>query len=147
MKVKSSRFQTSRDALTPAERSKNMAKIGQRDTKPEVKVRSLLHRGGFRFRKNVNTLPGKPDIVMPKYRLVIFVHGCFWHRHDCRKGNSTPTSRREFWQKKFQANVSRDCSNFEKLDALGWKVFVIWECELNNTDCVMGRLVECIRQS
>lgn len=121
-----------KDHLTPEARSRNMGKIKQKDSKPEILLRSMLHRAGYRFRKNVTTLPGKPDIVLPKYRTVIFVHGCFWHRHDCRRGQSVPTVRREFWENKFERNVERDRENETSLQKAGWQVLIVWECELKN---------------
>jgi DNA mismatch endonuclease (patch repair protein) len=106
-----------------------MASISGKETKPEISVRSFLFRAGFRFRKNVKTLPGKPDIVLPKHRTVIFVHGCFWHGHKCRASKTSKT-RKEFWQQKIGSNISRDCSNQEKLIEQGWRVMVVWECEI-----------------
>ena len=119
-----------KDHLTPQARSRNMGKIKQKDSKPEMLLRSVLHRAGYRFRKNVKHLPGKPDIVLPKYRTVIFVHGCFWHRHNCKRGRSVPTARREFWEAKFARNVERDRENVEQLEAAGWRVITVWECSL-----------------
>ena len=124
----------SKDYLTPEQRSRNMAKIKQSDTKPEIRLRSLLHRRGFRFRKNVADIPGKPDIVLPKYKTVIFVHGCFWHRHDCKRGQSVPTARREFWIEKFRKNVERDARNKAALEKGGWQVLTVWECDLKKSD-------------
>lgn len=102
------------------------------DTKPEVLVRSVAHRLGFRFRKNVRTLPGKPDLVLKKHRSVIFVHGCFWHRHEgCRRSN-LPKSNQQYWRPKLERNVARDIEHVRELEALGWRVLVIWECEAKN---------------
>lgn len=131
----------SKDHLSPELRSVNMSKIRQKDTKPETLLRQSLHKKGFRFRKNVATMPGKPDIVMKKYKTVIFLHGCFWHRHNCRKGRSTPSTRQDFWQKKFQDNVRRDEEAHEALLSLGWNVITIWECELKNLEQVIENLV------
>jgi DNA mismatch endonuclease (patch repair protein) len=121
----------SKAAEPPVEawRSALMGRIRGKDTKPEVKVRSRLHRAGYRFRLHVMTLPSKPDIVLPKYRAVILVHGCFWHRHQGCKAASTPGTRREFWQAKFDGNVARDARNIAELRKLGWQVYVLWECE------------------
>lgn len=117
------------DRLTPEKRSWNMSRIGSKNTKPELKVRKRLHALGYRFRLHRKDLPGKPDIVLPRYRTVIFVHGCFWHRHEgCAKAYR-PKSRLEFWQKKFDGNVARDIRNQADLRALGWNTVVIWECE------------------
>jgi len=124
------------DNLTTEKRSWNMSHIKGKDTKAEVFVRSLLHRLGYRFRLHRHDLPGKPDIVLPKYNTVIFVHGCFWHRHEGCKLAYTPKSRIEFWGKKFLENSQRDIRNKDALEKLGWKVFIIWECEtkLKDTD-------------
>ena len=130
------------DTLTPEERSKRMSRIRSRDTKPELALRSALHRLGFRFRVNVRDLPGKPDIVLPKYRTVIFVHGCFWHRHEGCKIASTPKSNTAFWKEKFERNVARDRSAATKLAELGWKVIVAWECELKTKLTLQGKASE-----
>jgi len=118
------------DHLTKDKRSWNMSRIRSRHTKPELIIRSLLHRSGFRFRINYDNLPGSPDIVLPKYRTVIFVHGCFWHRHpNCSKA-TPPKTNKEYWQKKFKRNVSRDIEIREKLKKLQWHIIVVWECEV-----------------
>jgi DNA mismatch endonuclease (patch repair protein) len=128
------------DDLTPEKRSWNMSRIRGRDTKPELLVRSLLHRLGYRFRLHRRDLPGTPDIVLPKYQTVIFVHGCFWHRHpDCRYAY-TPKSRVEFWKEKFAANVHRDAKNRRALEQAGWQVLVVWECELRDMAGLSDRL-------
>ena len=111
-----------------------MSRIRSRDTKPEMVVRRLLHSLGHRYRLHRKGLPGKPDIVLPKYRTVIFVHGCFWHRHPGCKYAYTPKSRLEFWNKKFDENVRRDRENKKALRKLGWKVIVVWECEINTVN-------------
>ena len=118
------------DALTSERRSWNMSRIRGRDTEPEVKLRSLLHRAGYRFRRHDRNLPGRPDIVLPKYRTTIFVHGCFWHRHEGCSNATTPSTRPEFWKVKFEGNVARDRANTERLSDLGWRVIVVWECDL-----------------
>lgn len=118
------------DSLTSAHRSWNMSRIRGRDTKPEVRLRSLLHRAGFRFRLHDRKLPGRPDIVLPKYRAVIMVHGCFWHRHEGCSNATTPSTRPEFWQAKFDGNVQRDRVAEERLATLGWRVLTVWECDL-----------------
>lgn len=105
-----------------------MAQIRSRNTKPEMIVRSLLHTMGFRFRLHDRTLPGCPDIVLKKYKTVIFVHGCFWHRHKGCKNCTTPTNRREWWLKKLNGNAKRDKRHRRALKKLGWKAIVIWEC-------------------
>lgn len=118
------------DIWTPEKRSEVMARIRSRDTKPELIVRSLLHRSGMRFSLRRKDLPGKPDIVLPRHGTVIFVHGCFWHRHrNCRLA-TMPKSRQSFWQAKFDSNVERDRRNQAKLLKSGWRVLVLWECEV-----------------
>lgn len=117
------------DTVNKATRSKIMKSVPQRGSTPEIRLRKALHRRGFRYRVNDKRLPGSPDIVFPKYHAVIFVHGCFWHRHGC-KYTTTPSTRKEFWAAKFKANVERDKRNEEKLIELGWRVLVIWECEI-----------------
>jgi len=120
------------DTLSPANRSLLMSKVHGKNTKPEMAVRKCLHALGFRFRLHRKNLPGKPDIVLPKYKTVIFVHGCFWHRHPwCRK-TTIPSTNTEFWEEKFLKNRERDAMNRKDLEALGWKVIAIWECETNN---------------
>jgi len=109
-----------------------MSRIRGKDTKPEKIVRSVLHKDGFRFRLNRKDLPGKPDIVLPKYQSVVFVHGCFWHRHPRCKYAYNPKSRIKFWQMKFSENVKRDKLVRKELRKMGWKVIVVWECELKN---------------
>ncbi|WP_257287981.1 MULTISPECIES: very short patch repair endonuclease [unclassified Endozoicomonas] len=117
------------DVHTPVIRSKNMRAIRNRNTKPEILVRKLLHSRGFRFRLNVKTLPAKPDIVFPKYRAVILVNGCFWHGHDCPVFR-WPKTRTEFWKEKITGNQQRDKRNLMNLQAAGWRVLTLWECAL-----------------
>ena len=121
------------DKLTPEKRSWNMSRIKGKDTKIEVEVRKYLFSKGYRFRKNDKRYPGKPDIVLPTYHVAIFVHGCFWHRHEGCKDATTPKTRTEFWLEKFDKNVKNDQIKQEKLRELGWKVIVIWECELKRS--------------
>ncbi len=118
------------DHVSKEVRSRMMARVKGRDTKPERIVRSELFRAGFRFRLHRRELPGCPDIVLRRYRTTILVHGCFWHGHDCRRGN-LPTSNAAFWQKKIEQNIVRDRENEEKLRASGWLVITIWECALS----------------
>lgn len=120
------------DFLSPAERSERMSRIRSTNTSPEVALRRELHALGFRFRLHRKDLPGKPDIVLPKYRTAIFVHGCFWHRHGGCKIANTPKSNTGFWQEKFDRNVARDAKSEELLKAQGWAVIVVWECELGS---------------
>ncbi len=110
-----------------------MSKIGGKNTKPEILVRKFLFSKGFRYRINVKTLPGKPDIVLPKYKTVIFINGCFWHGHNCKKGK-LPSSNIDFWRKKISNNKSRDDKNSDLLIKLGWKVIIIWQCEISNVN-------------
>lgn len=117
------------DRLTSAQRSKLMRRVKGKNTRPEKAVRSVLHRLGFRFRLHRKDLPGRPDIVLPKYRAVVFVHGCYWHRHGGCRRTTTPSARRAFWEEKFSANVERDRRNREALIGAGWRVLVVWECE------------------
>ena len=114
-------------------RSMNMSHIRSKNTKPEEKVRKYLFSKGFRYRKNVRNLPGCPDIVLPKYKTVIFVNGCFWHKHDCPRF-VWPSSNEEYWIPKITRNVERDQNNHELLQELGWRVIVIWECQLKKKE-------------
>lgn len=107
-----------------------MAKIRGEETQPEIVVRKFLFSQGFRFRKNVKTLPGKPDIVLPKYKTVIFIHGCFWHKHKNCKKAQLPETRKEFWKNKINGNVERDKKNIRELKKTGWQVIVLWQCRL-----------------
>lgn len=119
----------SADKVPPEVRSRMMAGIGSRNTKPELEIRSILHQRGFRFRLHRPDLPGKPDIVFPKYQAVILVHGCFWHGHGCHLFR-WPKTREEFWRKKIGSNVMRDQKQFSDLRKGGWRVATIWECAL-----------------
>ena len=119
------------------QRSKNMSAIKSKNTKPEIKVRKVLHSMGYRFRLHGKDLPGSPDIVLPKYKTVIFVHGCFWHRHEDCKYASTPKTRKEFWESKFNENVKRDKSHQKKLSAIGWKFIIVWECEIKDKNLLI----------
>ena len=118
------------DSLTKEKRSWNMSRIRGKDTKIEVKVRKYLFSKGFRYRKNVATLPGKPDIVLPKYKTAIFVHGCYWHRHPGCKYAYIPKTNVEFWEKKFSENMANDEKNRLKLETSGWTVITLWECDI-----------------
>ena len=119
------------DVLTEAQRQRCMSAVGNRDTKPEMIVRRMVHSLGYRFRLHRRNLPGCPDLVFATRRKVIFAHGCFWHRHTCSKGMSMPSTHAEFWRCKLEANRSRDERNRRKLLELGWKSLVIWECQTN----------------
>jgi len=120
------------DFLSPSERSERMSRIRSSNTAPEVALRRALHALGFRFRLHRKDLPGKPDVVLPRYKTVIFVHGCFWHRHSGCKVATTPKSNTDFWVEKFDRNVARDTRTREQLEGLGWRVIVVWECELGS---------------
>jgi len=120
------------DTLTKEKRSWNMSRIRSNDTKPELKVRSFLFRQGFRFRLHVKDLPGKPDIVLRKYKTAIEIRGCFWHRHDGCKDATTPSTNASFWKEKFRKNVERDQRTEKALKDLGWRLLVVWECELKD---------------
>jgi DNA mismatch endonuclease (patch repair protein) len=121
------------DKLTAEHRSWNMSRIRSTNTAPEKLVRSMLHRMGYRFSLHRKDLPGRPDIVMPKHNTVIFVHGCFWHRHSgCNQGR-IPATRREFWEKKLTGNAERDKQHQRELRKLGWRVITVWECEVERS--------------
>ncbi len=121
------------DVHSPEQRSFNMSRIRSRNTRPEIIVRKWLWANGYRYRLHRKDLPGKPDIVLSKYRTVIFVHGCFWHRHGCRY-TTVPSSRKEFWEKKFESNIQRDITNRKNLEKAGWNVLILWECEIKNSE-------------
>lgn len=125
--------------IVPAHtRSKMMATIRGKDTKPEMALRRSLHAAGVRYRLHVKGLPGKPDLVLPRFRAVIFVHGCFWHRHPCCRFATRPATRPEFWEAKFQANIARDAAASARLLADGWRVATVWECSLRSETDVRG---------
>jgi len=128
------------DRLTEERRSWNMSRISGKNTSPERTVRSILHRLGYRFRLHSQSLPGKPDIVLPKYRTVILVNGCFWHRHNGCRYAYIPKTRKEFWSRKFSENIERDQRVSFALRMLGWQVLVIWECELLDIEQLRARL-------
>ena len=120
------------DSVSPAQRSRNMSRIRSRDMAPEKIARSVLHRAGFRFSLHRKDLPGKPDIVLRKHNAVIFVHGCFWHRHAGCKRCTTPKSNQQYWLPKLDGNAKRDRLHVAALKKLGWRVKVVWECEVKN---------------
>jgi DNA mismatch endonuclease, patch repair protein len=133
------------DVLTPEQRSRCMSAITSRNTKPELVVRKLVHAMGFRFRLHVGGLPGRPDLVFPGSRKIVFVHGCFWHRHDCKFGRVQPATNKAFWEHKILSNVQRDERNLLSLRNAGWKVQVIWECETGEHAALARRLREFLR--
>jgi|SRR6185312_8722740 len=130
------------DSLNSEQRSKTMAKVRSKDTKPELVVRRLVHGMGYRYGLHSNKLPGSPDLVFPKYKKVIFIHGCFWHRHsdvNCKLAR-LPKSRIEFWTEKLEGNKTRDFAKQKELHALGWKHLVIWECQLANKNLLKSKI-------
>lgn len=130
------------DVVDPQTRSRMMAGIRAVNTKPEIALRKALHRVGLRFRLHRKDLPGRPDIVLPRRNAVIFVHGCFWHRHEGCRLTSTPATRQDFWQEKFASNVDRDRRNIAALLADGWRVAVVWECALRKSGSPQSAAVE-----
>lgn len=135
------------DTLTKEQRKRCMAAVRGKDTKPELVVRSLLHRMGYRFRLHRKDLPGNPDIVLPGRHKVIFVHGCFWHQHVNCKYATRPQTRSDFWNLKLDKNVLRDKQVQNKLRRLGWGVMVVWECQLHNTRYLSKRLFNFLDKS
>lgn len=137
------------DVLTPEQRQFNMSRIRGRDTKPEMLIRRGLHARGLRYRLHDRSLPGRPDLVFPRYHTAVFIHGCFWHSHGCAL-SKLPATRPHFWQTKLAANASRDCKAVEALQAAGWRVLVIWECALRGggrlaVDSVLEGAVHFVR--
>ena len=128
------------DVHTRETRSRNMAAIRSANTRPEMRVRSALHAMGFRFRLHRKNLPGRPDIVLPKYCTAIFVHGCFWHCHRCKYGSVVPATRADFWAAKRGGNVPRDRRNAAALRRQGWRVIVLWECQVRTVDAARAKL-------
>ncbi len=135
------------DVLSKEQRKYNMSRIRGKDTKPEKLVRSLLHKNGYRFRLHVKSLPGKPDIVLPKHRKIVEVRGCFWHMHNCKYGCVKPKSNADFWEIKRQATVRRDNKNQLLLEADGWKVLVVWECWCNDIEILETQLLDFLLHS
>lgn len=127
------------DRISRDERSRLMGRIGPKDTQPELAVRRAIHARGLRYRLHSKKLPGRPDLVFPSRRLVIFVHGCFWHRHLGCSNCTTPRTRPEFWNAKFEANVARDTRIIGELKVAGWRVAIIWECETEKPDTLTAR--------
>ena len=132
------------DVVDRPTRSRMMAGIGGRNTVPEMTVRRALHAAGLRYRLHRRDLPGRPDIVLPRYQAAVFVHGCFWHRHRGCKYATTPSTRPKFWSRKFEENITRDLRQLRKLRRNGWRTFVIWECEARKPKA-LARLVTRIR--
>lgn len=134
------------DSFSKEARSRIMALVKQKNTTPELTVRSALHKLGFRFRLHRKDLPGKPDIVLPKYKTVIFVHGCFWHRHPGCRRSTVPMDNARYWTEKFDRNCKRDNQNRTKLEANGWRVLIVWECESQNFNSLSNLLLELLRK-
>lgn len=132
------------DCMTKEQRSRNMSHIKSKDTSIELKVRKYLYHHGFRYRKNVKTLPGKPDIVLSKYRTVIFINGCFWHHHFNCKYATLPKTRQDYWIKKINRNVENDLKHYKELEQMDYKVIVVWECELK--ECFEYRMIQLIEE-
>lgn len=135
----------SMDRLTPEQRSKNMAAIRSKNTKPELYVRRVLHAHGFRFRIHRKDLPGKPDIVFPSRKCAIFVNGCFWHGHECQRA-ALPATRREYWKPKIERTKARDAQNCRELRAAGWNVKTVWECDLRRP-ITLERIIAWLQES
>lgn len=134
------------DVFSKRTRSRIMSHISGKNTKPEILVRSLLHRMGYRFRIHKKDLPGRPDICLPKHKKVIFVHGCFWHGHENCPRSKRPTTNVEFWNKKIDGNIERDKENIKKLRRLGWQTLTIWTCEIKNQEELKTKLISFIER-
>lgn len=133
------------DVFTADRRSAVMRSVKGKDTQPELEVRKLAHSLGFRFRLHRKDLPGRPDLVFPRLKVAIFVHGCFWHQHDCPAA-ARPASRREYWDTKLDGNIYRDKKNARLLHSLGWRILVIWECQIKNRSRLASRLNRFLRK-
>ncbi len=134
------------DRITKEQRSRNMARVKNKNTAPELKVRKILHRLGFRFRLHRSDLPGNPDIVLPRHHKIIFVHGCFWHGHSCPRGKR-PSTKQDFWNHKLDSNIKRDKTNQKKLKELGWKVLVLWECAVKDTQKLEEKILDFMKNA
>lgn len=126
-------------------RRRTMQAVKSRDTKPEMMVRRLIHRAGYRYRLHRSDLPGKPDLTFSRLRKIIFVHGCFWHGHDCKHGLREPKENAEYWKRKITGNKERDAKQQAQLRAMGWDILVIWECQLKNHEAVSERIMEFLK--
>lgn len=135
------------DTLTKKQRSCCMAKIRSKDTAPELKVRRLIHKLGFRFRLHRSDLPGCPDIVMPRHKKIILIHGCFWHMHNCQFGIVKPKTNRTYWEKKREGNERRDTRNINMLKDMDWQILVIWECWTKNIMALEHRIFPFLNES
>ena len=135
------------DAHTKTQRFFNMSRVRSKNTRPEMIVRSCVYRMGYRYRLHRKDLPGCPDLVFTSRKKVVFVNGCYWHRHKCKKGRSIPETRKKFWQTKLEGNKERDKQNRRKLNNLGWKVLVIWECQTKNPEKVINKISNFLKAS
>ena len=135
------------DTVSKEVRSWNMSRIRSKDTTPELIVRRIIHAAGFRYRLHVRSLAGCPDLVFRRLHKIIFVHGCFWHRHHCANGRAVPGTRKEFWETKFEQNSARDAAVYEQLHGEGWGILVVWECETRVRDIehLQTRLIRFLR--
>jgi DNA mismatch endonuclease, patch repair protein len=134
------------DIMTLKERSERMSRVKNKNSKAELRVRSLVHRMGFRFRLHNTSLPGKPDIVLARHKKIILIHGCYWHQHGVCRPLAVPKHNSEFWRKKFSENVHRDKRNIRQLKKLGWHVLVVWECETKNEEVLTSKLHSFLRK-
>lgn len=130
------------DILDKKKRSEIMSRVRSCNTGPEVKARQILHGLGYRFRLHRKDLPGTPDIVLPAHKCVVFVHGCFWHRHEGCRDATTPKTKSGFWRKKFAENIARDRRNVVSLRKMGWRLLIVWECDLRNEEKLIRKLVD-----
>ena len=135
------------DNLTVEQRARNMRGIRSRNTRPEMIVRFAVHRAGFRFRLHYSKLPGKPDLVFPRLRKIILVHGCFWHMHGCKRGMVTPSTNTEYWRRKRERTVERDAVNQEFYSSHGWTVLVVWECEIKQLDVLTDKILDFLHST
>ena len=134
------------DIFSKDKRSWIMSQVRDKNTSPEIVVRTLIHRLGYRFRLHRSDLPGKPDLVFPSRRKVVFVHGCFWHGHGCDRGNRRPKTNQTYWHKKIQRNIERDKIHKEKLTLLGWQTLAVWECQINNANILQSLLISFLER-
>lgn len=134
------------DTLTPSQRKLCMSHNKWINTHPEVVVRKLTYPLGYHYRLHRKDLPGCPDIVFPKRKKVIFINGCFWHRHTCKKGRSIPATRKKFWQQKFERTIERDKKNKRELKKLGWKVLVVWECQIKKPEKLINKISKFLKE-
>ncbi len=136
-----------RDLFSPEKRSAVMRAVKGADTKPEMALRKALFARGLRYRLHVGDLPGKPDLVFPRHRAVVFVNGCFWHGHSCPRGARVPKTNRAYWSKKIARNIARDQEHAKALAALGWRAYVVWECALKDVDAAADRTARLVRRA